>query len=145
MGALVRNLILIGAPASWGLTAVLARGLLGLSWSLSILLGAILVVTGPTVIIPLLRYVRLTSRMSSALKWEGIIIDPVGALLALLVFEVLLAGGFQQAALVTTTALVKTILVAVGLSAAGSFLLIVLLKRRGIPDFLQNSMTLAYS
>ncbi|MHB9062506.1 MAG: cation:proton antiporter domain-containing protein, partial [Pirellulaceae bacterium] len=77
----------IGACVSWILTTVAAWGILGLEGRLATLLGAVLVVTGPTVVIPLLRQIRPSRRVGSVLKWEGIVIDPVGAVLAVLVFE----------------------------------------------------------
>jgi NhaP-type Na+/H+ or K+/H+ antiporter/peroxiredoxin family protein len=142
VGIVVRNLILVGVPVAWLLISLAARWILGFPWALSVLMGAILVVTGPTVIIPLLRHVRPVARMQSALKWEGIVIDPVGALLAVLVFEFIIAGGFQQGLPSVLMSLLRTLVVAVLTSAIGGGILIVALKRRGIPDFLENSMTL---
>jgi NhaP-type Na+/H+ or K+/H+ antiporter len=88
-GGVIRNLVTLGAAVTWIVGAVAARVVLGLSWPLSVLLGEILVVTGPTVIGPLLRHVKPTGRTGPILKWEGIVIDPVGAMLAVLVFEAL--------------------------------------------------------
>ena len=70
-----------------------ARFLLGFDWPLAILIGAILIVTGPTVVGPLLRQIRPKGRAGTILKWEGILIDPVGAVLAVLVFEIIALGG----------------------------------------------------
>lgn len=61
--------------------------MVGLSWPVAWVLGAILVVTGPTVIVPLLRQARLNKESASLLKWEGIFNDPIGALLAVLAFQ----------------------------------------------------------
>ena len=83
----VVKLVTLGALVTWVTVSIAARYCLGFDWRLAALLGAILVVTGPTVIGPLLRHVRPTPAVSSVLKWEGIVIDPVGATLALLVFE----------------------------------------------------------
>jgi len=85
-GATVRNLISVGALVTWVLVASLAVVLLGMDLRVAILLGAILTVTGPTVIQPLLRQIRPKSSVVNALKWEGILIDPVGAKLAVLVY-----------------------------------------------------------
>ena len=73
----------------------------GLSWPVSWVLGAILVVTGPTVILPLLRQARLNKDSAALLKWEGIVNDPVGVLLAVLTFQyfTLSDGGWAQVAL----------------------------------------------
>ncbi|MEK9863501.1 MAG: sodium:proton antiporter [Verrucomicrobiota bacterium] len=92
IGSVVMRLISIGALITWGLSLLLARLALGWDWPLCALVGAILVVTGPTVILPLLRFLQPSRQVASALKWEGIMIDPVGALLALLVFETIHHG-----------------------------------------------------
>ena len=70
-----------------GTNAVAARQVLGVPGSVALLLGALLVVTGPTVIGPLLRHIRPTGRVGPVAKWEGIVIDPIGATLAVLVYE----------------------------------------------------------
>lgn len=88
-GGGVLRLVALGAPLSWGLGAAAGHWLGGLSWPLAILFGAILIVTGPTVIMPLLRQARLHERPASYLKWEGIVNDPIGAVLAVLVLEFL--------------------------------------------------------
>ena len=86
-GNIVLRLVSIGALVTWVLTSLAAWLLLRMDGHLAILLGAILVVTGPTVVIPLLRHIRPSRRIGSIVKWEGIVIDPVGAVLAVLVFE----------------------------------------------------------
>ncbi len=73
-----------------------ARLILGLGWGSSLMLSAILVVSGPTVVLPLLEFVRPTDRVRSTLKWEGVLVDPIGALLGVVVFTALkahVAGG----------------------------------------------------
>ncbi len=86
----VRRIILIGGPLVWFFGVLAAHFVGGLSWQTSIILGAILVVTGPTVIMPLLRQARLQPRAASLLRWEAIINDPIGALFAVMSFEVFL-------------------------------------------------------
>jgi len=93
--AVVRNLVTIGMAATWIITAWGTRLLTGLSWELSFLFGALTVVTGPTVIIPMLKTVRPTASISTILRWEGIVIDPIGASLGVLVYEFIIAGGGQ--------------------------------------------------
>src|SRR3546814_15888971 len=66
-----------------------AHWIVGLHWELALLFGSIMVVTGPTVIGPLLRTVRPVARVASILRWEGIVIDPIGALLAVLSYELI--------------------------------------------------------
>jgi NhaP-type Na+/H+ or K+/H+ antiporter len=140
-GGVVRNLVTVGVLATWVIGALSAHMILGLGLSLSVLLGAVLVVTGPTVIVPLLRHVRPVGHISSILKWEGIVIDPIGAVLAVLVFEGIISGGFREATSLAAIGIVKT-LVAGGLTGGlGAWVIVALLRRYWIPDFLQSPVT----
>ncbi len=97
----IGRLTLLAPPIAWLLGGVSAHYVAGLSWPVSWVLGAILVVTGPTVILPLLRQARLNKDSASLLKWEGIVNDPIGVLLAVLTFQyfTLANGGWEQIAL----------------------------------------------
>ena len=86
----VRRIIIFGGPMVWAMGTLTGHYIGGLTWQTSILLGAILVVTGPTVIMPLLRQARLQPRAASLLRWEAIVNDPIGALFAVLSFEIFL-------------------------------------------------------
>ncbi|MDH3675548.1 MAG: cation:proton antiporter, partial [Anaerolineae bacterium] len=97
-GHVIRNLVTVGAAVTWVIAAGGASLILGFDLPLALLFGAILVVTGPTVIIPLLKHVRPAAQISSIAKWEGIVNDPIGAILAVLVFEAIVAIGIRQAA-----------------------------------------------
>jgi NhaP-type Na+/H+ or K+/H+ antiporter len=142
IGRTVLTLISAGVVVTWVIAAAAAHFILDLNLKLAILLGAILVVTGPTVVGPLLRHIRPLGKVGNILKWEGIVIDPVGALLAVLVFEAVLVGEIQEAGTLVFLVIVKTIFFGglVGLLFAG--LLVVLLRRFWIPDFLQETVTL---
>jgi len=140
---IVRNLISIGTLVTWSLSTIAAHYLMNLSLELSLLLGSILVVTGPTVIMPLLRLVKPKGQINSILKWEGIVNDPIGAMLALLVFETIIASGVKEATLTAIFVILKTILISLAIGAAGAYLLIYLLKKNYIPDYLQNPSALA--
>jgi NhaP-type Na+/H+ or K+/H+ antiporter len=139
----VFSLISVGMLVTWALSTAAAYFILNLNFSLSLLLGAILVVSGPTVIMPLLRHVRPTGRIGSILKWEGILIDPAGAVLALLVFEeVITADDLSH---VTTGALLvigKTLLIGIGLGYISAEALILAIRRYWVPDYLQSAVTL---
>jgi NhaP-type Na+/H+ or K+/H+ antiporter len=96
----VVRLIPIGVLITVAGVTLAVKLIVGLEWESSIMLGAILVVSGPTVVLPLLEFVRPTSRVRSALKWEGVLIDPMGALLGVVVFTAVRAnaaagGGFH--------------------------------------------------
>lgn len=144
-GRAIRNLVSVGAAVTWVFASAAGHWVVGLPWPLAWLLGAILTVTGPTVIGPLLRHVKPAARVASILKWEGIVIDPIGAILAVLVFEAIHVGWHVPRAEILFTAvwqMGKSALVggAVGLGAAG--MLVLLLKRYWVPDLLQNAVSL---
>ncbi len=142
IGGAVIKLVSIGVLVTWVIVSVSAYYLFELGIELSVLIGAILVVTGPTVIIPLLRQVRPTGRVSSVLKWEGIVIDPIGALLAVLVFEVIFTSGFSEATSLAFASIVKTVFFGTLVGLLGAGLIYMLLKRHMLPDFLQNPVNL---
>ena len=79
----------IGAFIAWILGSLTAHYIAGLSWTVSFVIGGLFIVTGPTVILPLLRQSKLKARPAKILKWEGIIVDPIGALLAVFAFEII--------------------------------------------------------
>lgn len=83
----LRRLILVGLPVNWLLGTLAAYGIVGLSWPVSVVFGAILVVTGPTVILPMLRSFRLRRRPAALLKWEAVVNDPIGAILTIVALE----------------------------------------------------------
>lgn len=143
IGPTLLSLISIGAFITWGVGATGAYFILGLNLQISILLGAILVVTGPTVIGPLLRHIRPTGKVNDILKWEGIVIDPIGALLAVLVFEAILVGEIQNATAMVLMSLGKTILFGGLIGLAFAWLLLFLLRKYWVPDFLQETVTLS--
>lgn len=143
-GRSVLQLCTVSALVTWALASLAAIWVLDLSWQMGLLLGAILVVTGPTVIAPLLQHVRPVKRVGSVAKWEGIVIDPVGAVLAVLVFTGLAAAGTpSQAAGDVALALIKTLLVGGVLGLVTGWLLVQLLDRFLVPDFLHNVFFLA--
>lgn len=150
VGTTVLALTTVGALLTWGLGAAGLHYIVGFNRSLSVLIGAILVVTGPTVIVPLLRHVQPRGRVGTIAKWEGITIDPVGAILAVLVLETLLllndpqhtgagAGTVMEHVLV---GLGLEIFVSIGVSVAATMGLVFVLWRRLVPDFLRNAVTL---
>lgn len=142
IGRVVRNLISAQVGVTWIAGALLAHLLLNLRFTLAVLFAAILTVTGPTVIVPLLRHIRPEGRVASAVKWEGIVNDPIGAILAVLVFEAILAGGFQRGVSVTVLSMLKAVLLGGMIGLAGAALMVLLLRRYWVPDFLQNPLSL---
>ena len=98
--------------------------------------------TGPTVIGPLLRYLRPSGQVGPILKWEGIVIDPIGAMVAVLVFEAIVSGAFDDITSLALAGLLKTVLIGGGMGGLGAGLMILFLKRYWIPDFLQNAVSI---
>jgi NhaP-type Na+/H+ or K+/H+ antiporter len=139
----ILSLISIGMVITWAIGALAAYYILELELALAVLLGAILTVSGPTVIIPMLRDIRPKTNVASVLKWEGILIDPVGALVAVLVFEAIIAGEFSQAPAHIAQGVIMTIVVGGIAGVLGAALLIFLIQRYLVPDYLQNSVSVA--
>lgn len=139
----VRRLVFPGAVIAWGAGAFAAHHLAGLDWPVATLFAGIMVVTGPTVIMPLLRQAKLTKRPSAVLKWEGIVNDPVGALLAVFVYEwiVLTSAGETGWRGMAGVAAASLIAAAFGVVAArllgGAF------NRGMVPEFLKAPIIFA--
>ena len=141
-GGAAFRLCTVGAGLTLVLGAIAAKICFGGGWTLALLLAAILVVTGPTVIGPLLRQVRPSRRVANTLKWEGIVIDPIGAILAVLVFEQL-ALADEVTFGTAVTMLLATLAVGLSLGALGGGLLSVGIRRYWIPDQLQGVAALS--
>ncbi len=144
IGPTVRNMVSYGALVNMLVSTVATHYLIGLSWPIAALFGAIMVVTGPTVIMPMLRSVKPNAKVSKALRWEGIVIDPLGALLAVLVFEWIVAQ--QTSAHIGHVFLVFGQTIALGL-IVGVFvgqLFGVLLRHELIPEYLHNYSAIAF-
>ncbi|MGE0371065.1 MAG: cation:proton antiporter [Gammaproteobacteria bacterium] len=139
----VRRMVTIGVFATWVVTALAAHWVIGFSWSMAFLFGAIMVVTGPTVIVPMLRTVRPIASVANILRWEGILIDPIGALLAVLVFEFIVSGQGGGAIGHTLIVFGQTVAVGLILGAAGGYALGLILRRHLLPEYLHNIATLA--
>jgi NhaP-type Na+/H+ or K+/H+ antiporter len=133
----VRNLLTIGALVSWIGGTLGAHYITGLPWDLALLFGALIIVTGPTVIAPILRNVRPNRNVASVLRWEGILIDPIGATVAVLVFEAIVA---RSEAPLGPGVLAFLWVVAVGsvLGLAAGFGMATALRRYWIPDYLRD-------
>lgn len=142
IGGVVIKLITFGIATTWFLASIAAYIFLDLGIEISVLFGAILIVTGPTVIIPLLRQVRPTETSGSILKWEGIVNDPIGAMMAVLVFEIILAGGFESISGKAGLVIVTTIVDGTFFGALGAGIMYLAMKKHWLPDYLQNPVTL---
>lgn len=133
----------IGAFVAWIAGSLAAHYVAGLSLQVAFVIGGLFIVTGPTVILPLLRQAKLKERPASILKWEGIVVDPFGALLALFAFNVVLFIDAQT----TGVALLEffaAALFAVMLGLGIGFSLGILLERGFVPEYLKSPVVFAF-
>jgi len=138
----VMRLVFPGVLVSWVLGSLAAHFIAGLDASVAVVVGAILVVTGPTVIMPLLRHARLRRGPASLLKWEGIVNDPIGALLAVLVYQWLKYEGSGTPIEEIGLGVLLTILAAVALGWGGGVLLAKAFRRAWVPEYLKSPVLL---
>lgn len=141
-GKTVTNLITIGAVITWLIIAVSTHYLIGFPFELSFLFGAVVIVTGPTVIIPMLRTVRPNAKITNVLRWEGIVIDPLGALLAVLVFNFIISGQHQYSISAIALTFGKIIFIGFSMGLLSGWGLGNLLRKQLIPQYLRNVITL---
>lgn len=143
-GRMVRNLIPVGSVVTCIIGTLSARWVLNVSWEVALLFGAISIVTGPTVIAPLLRSVRPKAKLANILRWEGIIIDPAGALLAVLVFEGIVSWGQGNVFGHSLWIFAKTLAVGFLIGALSGWLNGIALRKHLIPQYLHNAGTLTF-
>jgi len=141
-GNIIIRLISIGGLITWVLSTFFAWLLLGLPLEIALLFGALLVITGPTVIGPMLRQIRPRGRVSHVVKWEGILNDPVGAILAVLILETVLSGGLGSAPSTFLSGILVTLGVGIVGAILGAVILIFPMRHRWLPDFLHIPVTL---
>ena len=139
-GTVVQMLVSVGVLITIAIVALSTYLLFDVDPLIALLFGALVCVTGPTVIMPLLRSVRPNKTISNILKWEGIIIDPIGAIAVVLVYEYIISGGEASSILLFA----KIVVLATALGMAGAWLLAFLMRRHMIPEFLRNVFTLAF-
>lgn len=143
-GKMVRNLIPVGTIVTATIGTLTAYWALDISVEVALLFGAISIVTGPTVIAPLLRSVKPAARLANILRWEGIIIDPVGALLAVLVFEGIVSWGQGNVFGHSLLIFGKTLAIGFLMGAAAGWLNGIVLRKHLIPQYLHNAGTLSF-
>lgn len=136
----IRNLTSIGVVVTCGVMSIAAHYIVGFDWNLSLLFGALVSVTGPTVITPMLRSICPTARVAKILRWEGILVDPIGAVLAVLLFELMLTGHQSESLLEFG----KVVVFGTVWGVAGGAIMGQSLKRHLLPDYLKNYAGLAF-
>jgi len=139
----VRRMVTSGLVLTWAIVAFVTWKMLSFPPELAVLFGAFMVVTGPTVIVPMLRTVRPTVHIANILRWEGIVIDPIGALLAVLVFEFIISGQAEEALGNTLLSFARIVAVGSVFGVISGQLLGMALRRHWLPEYLHNVAVLA--
>ena len=133
----VKRLVIIGGPVGWLLSAAVLHYVGGLSWEAASVFGGIMIVTGPTVIAPLLRQARLKRRPAALLQWEAIVNDPAGALAAVLAFEVVLVWQTSTTVEEVITTLAIGIVTATVVGIAGGWSIAKSFSRGWVPEYMK--------
>lgn len=143
VGPVITKLITLGSTITFFGSGIVAHYTFGLGWDLSFLFAGLIIVTGPTVITPILRNIPLKRDVSTVLKWEGILIDPIGALVAVLVFEFISVGGgggFTKIALIEFG---KILLFGTTFGFTFAHALAYAINKKLIPHYLLNVVSLS--
>ncbi len=143
VGPVITKLIIIGSLVTFFGAGAAAYYIFDLSLRISFLFAALIIVTGPTVITPILRNIPLKKDISAILKWEGILIDPIGALVAVLVFEFISVGAGTEFTLTALEEFGKIVLFGFTFGFTFAHALAFAIKRNIIPHYLLNVFTLA--
>ncbi|MEL4454460.1 sodium:proton antiporter [Lutimonas vermicola] len=145
VGPVIYKLITLGAFITMITAGIAAHFIIGLNWPLSFLFSSLIIVTGPTVITPILRNLPLKKDISTVLKWEGILIDPIGALVAVLVFEFISVGGDHGTQYTKETLIEfgKILIIGFSIGFTSAYTFALALKHRWIPHYLLNVVSLA--
>lgn len=143
VGPVITKLITLGSLVTFFTAAITVHYVFNLNWEISFLFSALIIVTGPTVITPILRHIPLKKDVSAILKWEGILIDPIGALVAVLVFEFISVGYGGE---FTKTAFIefgKIVLFGSSFGFTFAHALNFSINKKWIPHYLLNVFALA--
>jgi len=147
IGSIIGKLISLGSAVTFFGAAIAAHYIMELSWALSFLFSGLIIVTGPTVIAPILRNIPLKKDLANILKWEGILIDPIGALVAVLVYDFLKSnvghGHGESFSAEAIKHFLTLTLIGFSLGTIAAFALKEIIKRHWVPHYLLNVFTLA--
>ena len=143
VGPVITKLITLGSSVTFFGAGFLAHYIFDLSWEISFLFSGLIIVTGPTVITPILRNIPLRKDISAVLKWEGILIDPIGALVAVLVFEFISVGGGSGFTKTALTEFGKILLFGTSFGFTFAHALTFVINKKWIPHYLLNVVSLS--
>ncbi|OGS69556.1 MAG: cell shape-determining protein [Flavobacteria bacterium RIFCSPLOWO2_12_FULL_35_11] len=143
VGPAILKLITLGSLVTFFGAGFAAHYIFGISWQISFLFSALIIVTGPTVITPILRNIPLKKDVSTVLKWEGILIDPIGALAAVLIFEFIRVGEGYNYTIEALIEFGKIVVVGFSIGFTAAYALYFSIKKKLIPHYLLNVASLA--
>jgi len=143
VGPVITKLITLGSAITFFGAGIVAHYIFNLNWDLSFLFSGLIIVTGPTVITPILRNIPLKKDISTVLKWEGILIDPIGALVAVLVFEFISVGGGSGFTKVALMEFGKILLFGTTFGFTFAHALAFSINKKLIPHYLLNVVSLS--
>ncbi|NIK11910.1 cation:proton antiporter [Alkalibacillus almallahensis] len=138
----VFRIVTIGAMLAWILGSLAAHYIAGLSWAVAFVIGGIFIVTGPTVILPLLRQAKLKPRAAAVLKWEGVIVDPFGALIAVFSFEFIQFLTTESVEFSAVLMFLLASLVAAIIGGLFGYMIGWSFERGAVPEFLKSPVVL---
>ncbi|WLD93283.1 sodium:proton antiporter [Alkalihalobacillus sp. AL-G] len=144
LGRPIVRIVTFGALIAWILGSLAAHYLAGLSWAVSSVIGGLFIVTGPTVILPLLRQAKLKPRPAAILKWEGIIVDPLGALLAVFTFEIIKFLLVQEVTIIALLMFFAASIFAGFLGWACGRIAGWMMEKGHVPEFLKSPIVFAF-
>ena len=133
----VTRLVLVGAPLGWITSALALHYVAGVSWAVAAVFGGIMIVTGPTVIAPLLRQAKLSHRPAALLQWEAIVNDPIGALAAVLAYEVIVVSVAASTEGEAAVQLIIGLVVSSAAGVAGGYSIAQAFKRGWVPEYMK--------
>ncbi len=143
VGPVITKLVTLGSLVTFVLGGISAHYIFDLSWPLAFLFAALIIVTGPTVITPILRNIPLNKDVSAILKWEGILIDPIGALVAVLVFDFISVGGGGDFTITALAEFGKIVLFGTTFGFTFAHALAFAIKKKWVPHYLLNVFALS--
>ncbi|MBT8149701.1 MAG: cation:proton antiporter [Gammaproteobacteria bacterium] len=143
VSVVVQRMVTVGALVTWVIVAIATRVIFDFSWQVSALFGAVVIVTGPTVIVPMLRSVRPSRKLANILRWEGIAIDPIGALMAVITYEFIIASAGQAAFSHVLQLFLLTLATGLIVGLVSGYVLGKLLENNLIPEYLHNLAALS--
>ncbi|MEQ9317089.1 MAG: sodium:proton antiporter, partial [Henriciella sp.] len=142
-GASVRRMVFFGGPLAWLLGSLAAHYAAGLDWASSIVFAGVMVVTGPTVIMPLMRQSKLSGRPAQFLKWEGIVNDPVGALFAVAAYEIIRVASQGESTLLAGAWILGAAAIGTLLGIAFGFAMSRAFREGWTPEYLKAPLIFA--